>query len=66
MKKVFIIQTLDLKHSGCLISPSCFKSEKMALQHVNEMKRVYADLAGIDIDSIEKRYVFNVLTLDVF
>ncbi len=65
MKKVFIIQKFDLKR-GLFSTPSvCFSTESEALHYSNEYKRICSETEGIDLDIIDKHYIFSILPLDL-
>lgn len=65
MKKVFIIQKFNLKYGYVSVHHYCFESESDALHAVDELKHISSETEMINIEDIDKYYVFNVLPIEI-
>lgn len=64
MKKIFIIQTFDLRHGSMSVSPVCFSSEEEALKYVHNSMRIKCRNQNLTWEQVRRLYTYNVLSLD--
>lgn len=66
MKTIYFIQTLHLNQGVLTTGKLVFDSLNHAQHHVSELKRIYSETEELSLDEIEKKYVFNILTAELY
>ena len=66
MKTIYLIQTFHLSQGIITMGKFAFHSIDDAQHHISEMKRIYSETEELSIDEIEKKYVFNIITAELY
>lgn len=66
MKTIYLIQTFHVTQGFITMGNSAFHSIDDAQHHITEMKRIYSETEELSLDEIEKKYVFNILTAELY
>lgn len=65
MKQIFILQIIDLSLGSTRIAQYAYRTKIEALKQIAHLQNAYAEVDGITIQSVYKRYVFNVVAVYV-
>lgn len=66
MKTIYLIQIFNLTTGIVTIGKCAFQKLSEAREHVRETKRCYSEIDKCSLDDIEKKYVFNVITVHLY
>lgn len=65
MKEIFILQIMDLSRGSSRIGQYAFQSKVEALKHIRSLQNAYAEVDEITLKAVNKRYVFNIVAVDL-
>lgn len=66
MKTIYFIQTFHLNQGILTMGNFAFNSIDDARHHISEMKRIYSETEELSLEDIDKKYVFNILTAELY
>ena len=66
MKTIYLIQTFHLNQGIITMGKFAFNSIHDARKHIAEMKRIFSETEELSVEDIEKKYVFNILTAELY
>ena len=66
MKTIYFIQTFHLTQGILTMGKFAFNSIHDAQHHISEMKRIYSETEELSLEEVEKKYVFNIQTLELY
>lgn len=66
MKTIYLIQIFNLTDGIVTIGKCAFQKLSEACEHVGETKRCYSEIDQCSLEDIDKKYVFNVITVHLY
>lgn len=66
MKTIYLIQTFHLTQGIITMGKFAFNSIHDARKHIADLKRIYCETEKLSVEDIEKKYVFNILTAELY
>lgn len=66
MKTIYLIQTFHLNQGIITMGKFAFNSIHDARKHIADMKRIYSETEELSLEDIETKYVFNILTVELY
>lgn len=66
MKTIYLIQIFNLTTGIVTIGKCAFKKLSEVREHVRETKRCYSEIDKCSPEDIDKKYVFNVITVHLY
>ncbi len=66
MKTIYFIQTFHLNQGIITMGKFAFNSIHDAHKHIRDLKRIYSETEELSLEDIEKKYVFNILTAELY
>lgn len=66
MKTIYLIQTFHLTQGIITMGNFAFENIHDARKHISNMKRIYSETEELSVEDIEKKYVFNILTAELY
>lgn len=66
MKTIYLIQTFHLNQGIITMGKFAFNSIHDARKHIAGLKRIYSEAEELSPEDIEKKYVFNILTAELY
>ena len=65
MKQIFILQIFDLSLGSSRIAQYAYQTRIGALRQIAHLQNDYAEVDGITLQAVYKRYVFNIVPVYV-
>ena len=66
MKTIYLVQTFILTDGITTIGKFAFYTIEDARKHISNMKRIYSETEELSIEDLEKKYVFNILSAELY
>lgn len=66
MKTIYLIQTFHLNQGIVTLGKFAFNTIHDCRKHIADLKQTYSEVEGLSLEEIEKKYVFNIQSAELY